>query len=55
MPRRNPVPSTERGRKRHVEAVATWALVVLLGWVLVRLVLALARDFWVFVIALSQP
>lgn len=55
MPRRDPALSTGTRRKRHVEAVVTWALVLVLGWVLVRLVLALARDFWVFVIALSQP
>ncbi|MCW3846018.1 hypothetical protein OF829_02125 [Sphingomonas sp. LB-2] len=36
-------------------AAATWLLVLLLGWVLVRLVMALVDDFWLLVIVWSQP
>lgn len=36
-------------------AAATWLAVLVLAWVLVQLVIALAEDFWVLVIAWSQP
>ena len=35
--------------------IAIWPLVTILGWVLYRLTLALVRDFWVIIIAWSQP
>jgi uncharacterized membrane protein len=40
---------------RRPRRTITWVLVALLIWLLVRLAIVLTRDFWVILIAWSQP